>query len=238
MNFKHWLLQIGKSERTAQSYSGALSGAISGWAKQAGLVRKNLSDIDRVKEFTQVVKEIKELEQFIQSDTKGKGMYGAALNHYASYLNDIYQEDVKDDIDKILGDTAIGNTEKSQLVQTRLGQGKFRKYQIDYWQRCALTGYPDTHFLVASHIKPWRDAVSIERLDRYNGLLLLPNLDKVFDLGFVSFRSQGDIIISEHLENPEMLGLRRDMKLELQKTHLGYMAYHRDMVFEKRFRGA
>ena len=30
-----------------------------------------------------------------------------------------------------------------------------------------------------SHIKPWRDADNQERLDAYNGLLLLPNYDKL-----------------------------------------------------------
>jgi len=48
MNFQNWLLQIGKSERTAKSYSGAITGAISKWAKQAGLVRESITEIDRI----------------------------------------------------------------------------------------------------------------------------------------------------------------------------------------------
>ena len=55
--------------------------------------------------------------------------------------------------------------------------------------------------LVASHIKPWRDADNIERLDQYNGFLLLPNLDKVFDLGFITFRATGEIIVSKQIES-------------------------------------
>ena len=232
MNFKNWLQQIGKSERTAKSYSGAVSGAITKWTKQAGLIQGSLTDIDSIKEFTQLSKSIQKLDLFIEPDTRGKGMYRAALNHYAKYLEDIYQEGVKEDIDSILDNKTIEKTEKSQLISARLGQGKFRHFQIDQWQHCALTGYSDTRFLVASHIKPWRDANNSERLDRFNGLLLLPNLDKVFDLGFITFRSSGKIIISKHLESFKTLGLSQDMKLDLHDAHLGFMSYHRDKVFE------
>jgi len=237
MNFKNWLQQIGKSKRSAQSYSGAVSGVITKWAQQAGLIQNNLTDIDNIKEFIDIVTKIKTLRIFKERDTKGNRMYSVALNHYANYLEDIYKEDVKDDIEEVLSDSTIGNTEKSQLVNARLGQGKFRNFQIDHWNSCALTGYSDTRFLIASHIKPWRDADNNERLDRYNGLLLLPNLDKAFDLGFITFKSEGDIIISSHLESFDTLGLSQDMKLDLQAAHLDYMSYHRDVVFEKRISG-
>jgi predicted restriction endonuclease len=233
MKFEHWLLQIGKSERSAKSYSGAVSGVITKWAQQAGLIQNKLTDINNTKEFIDIVTKIKTLQIFKERDTKGNRMYSVALNHYENYLEDIYKEDVKDDIEEVLSDSTIGETEKSQLVNARLGQGKFRSFQIDHWQCCALTGYSDTRFLVASHIKPWRDADNIERLDRYNGLLLLPNLDKVFDLGFITFKPKGDIIISKHLEDFETMGLSMDMKLELHEEHMNYMSYHRDMVFEK-----
>jgi predicted restriction endonuclease len=234
MNFKNWLLQIGKSESTSKKYSGAVSNSISKWAKEVGLVQGKLTEVSSIKEFSQLSNEIKKLDIFVERNTKGNSMYSNALNHYEKYLEDVYQEDIKDDIENILDDKAIGKTEKSQLISARLGQGKFRSYQINHWQCCALTGYSDTRFLVASHIKPWRDADNSERLDRYNGLLLLPNLDKVFDLGFITFNSTGEIIISKHLESFKTLGLSQDMKLDLQEAHLNYMSYHRDVVFEKR----
>jgi len=63
--------------------------------------------------------------------------------------------------------------------------------------------------------------------------LLLPNLDKVFDLGFITFKPKGNIVISKELESFKRLGLSHDMKLELEESHLEYMSYHRDVVFEK-----
>jgi hypothetical protein len=103
-----------------------------------------------------------------------------------------------------------------------VGQGQFRRQLIDQWGRCALTGYRDPRFLVASHIKPWRKPTNHERLDPYNGLLLLPNLDKSFDLGYISFEDTGRILISGALEDKEALGVRLTMRLELHKNHRDY----------------
>jgi 5-methylcytosine-specific restriction protein A len=55
--------------------------------------------------------------------------------------------------------------------------------------------------LKASHIKPWRDSDNAERLDIYNGLLLIPNLDSAFDKGYISFDDGGKIIISDMIKD-------------------------------------
>ena len=44
-----------------------------------------------------------------------------------------------------------------------------------------------------------------EKGDVYNGLLLLPNLDKLFDKGYISFNTNGQVIYSKYLsmdDNP------------------------------------
>ena len=71
-----------------------------------------------------------------------------------------------------------------------------------------------------------------ERLDQYNGLLLLPNLDKAFDLGFITFSRAGEIIVSAELDNAEALGVEKTMHLDLTDQHQPYMAF-RERVFEK-----
>ncbi|MEE9396449.1 MAG: HNH endonuclease [Methylococcales bacterium] len=161
-------------------------------------------------------------------------MYGAALSQYATYLDDVSGETIQEDIESVINNDTLDNTEKSTLVNARVGQGGFRQQLIDHWQGCALTGFNDTRFLVASHIKPWRESDNRERLDGYNGLLLLPNLDKVFDLGFVTFKATGDIRISKMLENKALLGLSKDMQIRLSDAHQDYMEFHREHVFEKR----
>ena len=63
--------------------------------------------------------------------------------------------------------------------------------------------------------------------------LLLPNLDKIFDLGFISFEENGKIKISSYLEEIDILGVRPDMQIKLQDQHQEYIQYHRDVVFER-----
>lgn len=160
------------------------------------------------------------------------GYCSAALNAYLKYLGSITSEGVEKDITNILLNEEIADTEKSTLINTRIGQGKFRQQLIDYWKACAVTGFKNTDLLVASHIKPWRDSNDRERLDPFNGLLLQPNLDKAFDLGYITFRDRGEIVISELLESPRSLGILPSMALKIKPEHQDYMTFHREMVYK------
>ncbi len=159
-------------------------------------------------------------------------MYSSALNSYQAFLSDACQAEVTEDIQQIIADDTLDTTEKSRMVSTRVGQGKYREQLIRYWKGCALTGYEATEILIASHIKPWRQAKPRERLDYYNGLLLLPNLDKAFDLGYISFKETGKIMISEHVEAPDTLGIDHSMRIDFAKQHQDYLAYHREHEFK------
>jgi len=232
VTFEAWLAQIGKSARTAKSYSGAVSGRISEWAITSGVISDNLLEFTDPSEFASVVGKVESLPIFIERDSNGNGMYSAALKQYAAYLSDLSGQEIQDDIAAILDDKKIPNTEKAQYINARVGQGKYRKGVIDYWGCCSVTGYSSLKILIASHIKPWKHSSSAERIDPFNGLLLLPNLDKVFDLGYVTFGVGGEIHISKSLDEPEVVGIRKDMRLQLGKQHMTYMEYHRDVVFE------
>lgn len=234
--FHRWLLGLGKSEKTASSYLGAIRGAISSWAYEAGITEQNLIGIPSYSKFVGVAEQVASYSGFIEQNTRGKQMYSAALNHYKAFLAEASQSEVTEDINAIIQDQTIDVTQKSVMVNARVGQGVFREKLVNYWKGCALTGYPSLPFLVASHIKPWRAANDTERLDRYNGILLLPNLDKAFDLGYITFESTGAIRISAQVEDRAMLGLRDDMKIALEQQHQDYLAYHRDVVFERRVR--
>jgi hypothetical protein len=79
-------------------------------------------------------------------------------------------------------------TTKKALIDARRGQGRFRADLIDYWKHgCAFTRLREEDLLRASHIKPWCDSTDEERLDVFNGLLLIPNLDLAFDKGFITY---------------------------------------------------
>ena len=231
--FQHWLLELGKSPRTAKSYAGAISGRITSWAQEACITNTDLFSIHSYAELHSLCDALFLYPPFIEQNTRGKGMYSAALNCYKDYLADSSQQVVSEDIDEIIKNPEISSTDKSMLVKTRVGQGRFRESLIEYWGQCALTGYTATNFLVASHIKPWRAANDVERLDAFNGILLVPNLDKAFDLGYISFNENGAVKLSEFIETPEKLGIEYDMKVQLAAQHQDYMAYHREVIFRR-----
>ena len=87
----------------------------------------------------------------------------------------------------------------------------------------------------ADKVKPWRDSNNSERLDVFNGLLLSPAYDAVFDMGLISFDAGGGIIFSEKLATADakLLGLHTDARLSrLDPKHQPYLEHHRLSVFE------
>ena len=80
MNFEKWLVQVGKSEKTAKNYSQAIGKSISKWAQEAGLIDASLEFLNSAAQFGELIDAIKNLETFKESNSKGKGMYSAALS--------------------------------------------------------------------------------------------------------------------------------------------------------------
>jgi len=99
----------------------------------------------------------------------------------------------------VRGRSDIGPTQQQTLVLARRGQGVFRANVRLNERGCRLTGITHPQYLVASHIKPWRDCTDQEKLDGCNGLLLSPHVDRLFDRGLISFQDDGRIIKSTHL---------------------------------------
>jgi hypothetical protein len=128
----------------------------------------------------------------------------------------------------------LAKTERETVVQSRVGQGKFRSDLINYWISCAVTGCEVVEVLRASHIKPWRECTNAERLDIFNGLLLIPNLDNAFDSGLISFEDDGKIKISKQLSRADsaVLGIHPKMKLsKVEAGHKKYLDFHRKNIF-------
>ena len=134
-------------------------------------------------------------------------------------------------------DSQLTTTEKEAIILSRRGQGEFRRKIIQRYKTCIITGISDTRLLVASHIKPWRNATNSERLSSENGLLLSPLYDKLFDLGLITFKTNGNIVVSEKL-------LDKDKKLIDIDEHYNYIKvtseelrknieYHNDIIFLK-----
>jgi hypothetical protein len=137
-----------------------------------------------------------------------------------------------EDIVEIRNNKEVKKTEQDNLVKCRLGQGTFRKDLILYWKGCSVTKFNQMDVLIASHIKPWKDSSDTERLDSFNGLLLIPTIDKLFDKGYISFSNNGKIMISKKLGNNTILGIHSKMIINISSKHKKYLKYHREKVFQ------
>ncbi len=123
-------------------------------------------------------------------------------------------------------------TEAERLVVQRVGQNLFRDALMDYWQgRCCITGLAVPALLRASHIKPWAKCQSDdERLDVFNGLLLAPHIDALFDGGWISFSDQGYLLVSKALPSAArtQLGVSSEWTIRnLKPAHVPYLTFHR-----------
>ena len=147
---------------------------------------------------------------------------------------------LKSDIDELeeclVSETnSAKRTEIETLIKARQGQGRFRQKLLKLYPICPLTDLDIQPLLIASHIKPWSVCNNNERLDPFNGLMLAPNIDALFDSGLITFETDGTIKISPKidLENQKRLGIFSDMKLKIRPKSKKYFEYHRNHVFQK-----
>jgi len=124
-------------------------------------------------------------------------------------------------------------TEAERQIIQRIGQDLFRTALLDYWHgRCCITGLSVPALLRASHIKPWAKCASDEeRLDVFNGLLLAPHVDALFDGGWISFADDGTVIVSGALpaDDAQRIGFSPAWRLHgLQPCHRAYLLFHRE----------
>ena len=127
-------------------------------------------------------------------------------------------------------------TEAERLVVQRIGQEVFREGLIEYWDgRCAISGLAVVPLLRASHIKPWAVCASdAERLDVFNGILLAPHLDAIFDQGLATVSDDGAFLLSNLLSDHDrrILGIMSPLRLSrIDDGHLPYLRFHRENVF-------
>jgi putative restriction endonuclease len=99
-----------------------------------------------------------------------------------------------------------------------------------------VTGIDRSEHLRASHTKPWRDATDEERLDGENGFLLSPDVDHLFDRGFLSFEDSGKILVSPVADTASLdrMGLATALSGNVGAFSEGqrrYLSWHRENIF-------
>ena len=139
--------------------------------------------------------------------------------------------------EEVLADPGLTPTEKRVLARARVGQGIFRDRVRRFESSCRLTGLSTPGYLVASHMKPWRNSSNAERLDGHNGLLLSPHVDHLFDRGLITFSNSGQVVASTQLPSTVPKAWKLNLKLDgkpFRKGQLPFLEYHRDVVFQGR----
>ena len=231
-DFYHYMVKFGGiTKKTSGDYVTRMKFLAHDYSLDETLTKEKIDEILRQEDF-------KRQERSVYTSKKSLSDFRAGLNKFLAFINSDYHKRIADsiitEIKAVENDNTIKVTEKDSIVKSRIGQGIFRKGLIEYWHGCAISQCPLTWMLIASHIKPWRDADNQERLDAYNGLLLLPNYDKLFDLGYISFNSKGKIMYSRLLDkfDRETIGLTNNLHLvKLEEQHLKYLKYHNDNCF-------
>jgi len=138
---------------------------------------------------------------------------------------------------QILSDQGLDQTTREQLTRARRGQGLFRRRVLAKEPACRVTGVRTPSLLIASHVKPWRACeTAAERLDGFNGLMLTPHADFLFDRGLIGFADDGTTLFSARLTEADgiKLGLHHSQRPPAKPLHdasLSYFEHHRRKVF-------
>lgn len=131
----------------------------------------------------------------------------------------------------------ISATEKFELRASRYGQGTYKNNLIQTMDKCPFTGIKERYLLRAGHIKPWAVSNNFERLDGFNGILLTPTYDVLFDRGLITFRDNGELLISPMIneETRKKLDLEEGKIYDIANSNgerNQYLEYHRRNVFK------
>ena len=129
---------------------------------------------------------------------------------------------------------------KENIRQARTGQGKYREELLKQCCFCPITMISDERLLIASHIKPWASSNDQEKIDPYNGYMLSPMIDKLFDSGFITFTEKRHIILSEFISPNtwKRIGLRNDdfyQSIPMDEKRIEYLKFHHQSVFKGTF---
>jgi hypothetical protein len=226
------------------------------WLATGWLVETEFSEITsafKPKDYMDLIKPLLN-ERYAPLQENGAGLQGVYLTELSEPLGKllislssapvidllhdfepIIDEDSEYEIEMEISQRQLqGELEKIQLVKARRGQGLFKANVRLIEQSCRVTGVSEIKHLRASHIKPWSQSNDREKLDGHNGLLLSPHVDHLFDRGFISFKQQGELLISKKLnqavldnweiEVPANVGIFSD-------TQEKYLTFHRDKIF-------
>lgn len=155
---------------------------------------------------------------------------------FADYFGDVeHPYTIIKEQEKI--DEIDDEVKKIVVSKARVGQGKYREELLNLSPFCPITLVSDDRLLIASHIKPWAKANEFEKTDPFNGFMLTPTFDFLFDRGFMSFTDDKKTILSPFLSKMtySKLGISDDktfLHLPVEGREK-YLKYHRNEILKR-----
>ena len=127
--------------------------------------------------------------------------------------------------------------QKLNISRAREGQGKYREDLLAQCHFCPVTMVADERLLIASHIKPWAASNDKEKIDPYNGYMLSPLYDKLFDRGFITFTESKHMVLSDFISpyTWKLLGITKNKlikALPIDDKRINYLKFHYQYVFK------
>ena len=127
-----------------------------------------------------------------------------------------------------------------EIRKAREGQGKYREQLLEQCRYCPFTMISDERLLIASHIKPWAASTDEEKIDPFNGYMLSPLYDKLFDRGFITFTEKRHVILSEFISpyTWKQINLKNDTFIKampMDDKRIEYLKFHHESVFKGSF---
>ncbi|HHL2030659.1 HNH endonuclease [Clostridium perfringens] len=121
-----------------------------------------------------------------------------------------------------------------RVVNARKNQNKFREALFKRECKCKICGLAHKELLIASHIKPWSKSTPEEKQNPFNGFLLCPNHDSLFDKHLISFKDNGEIIISKRLseKEQELLNINKDILINIEEENKKFLKDHRKVFYD------
>ena len=135
-------------------------------------------------------------------------------------------------------DNISDNTaDRQEIRKAREGQGKYREGLLEQCRFCPFTMIADERLLIASHIKPWAASNDEEKTDPYNGYMLSPLFDKLFDRGFITFTKDRHVILSDFISpyTWRQIGITNNSfikPLPMDEKREAYLEFHHEAVFK------
>jgi len=235
--FEQWMAANSSlSQSSIYKYARGLN-TVSKDMLQEGVITRPLTEMSP-SELDIAITLILNTPSFVEKNNRGNNMYSNALKQYRCFIGNMgkREEAVLEDIKQIETDKTLKKTERETLTKARIGQGKFRDLLMQkYSGKCVITGITIPEVLIASHIKPWAVSDNDDRISVDNGILLSATFDRLFDNGLISFKADGEIMISGFVkqESRNLLRIQPQVRYPIipSESMLKNLEYHRDVVF-------